>query len=493
MKKLFWLFLISIVFCGTCFATKQIKRNISIYSSMNYKANVAPQNDSLIFGDHRQTDSKIQNELSLNNFNQGVSQKQNEIIDVKMFGAKGDNKSDDTEAIQKAIDTLAKDGGAIYISPGTYRLSRPLIIKSNIQIKGAGHSSTLKPFDNANLDAVIRQENLASGGINYVEFSDFQIDGNVASGNPNIYGILIAAYECKFNQLEVRWCRYGMDINLITTDTYKNLMNLITNCRVHDFDVFGIRVSTDSMIVNCLISGAGRRLGNRDWNTSGIFCDGWGVQIQNNHLWGNLRDIYVSWAKSVMIRDNMIEAMVGEAIYVAGRSGDFIISNNIFHNSDIKNNIPEVSFIRFDIVKGEVGVESLIYNNIFVTSEGVSPRPYCVEESNYCDSNIIIFNRMTNAFTKKGIYRVGNATIVRDNFGINDSARGQAKISAGSTGILVKYDLEEMPKIQDISVTPINNMGKASKFWVSDLTNNSFKINVNTNPKGDAIFVWRIN
>lgn len=78
-------------------------------------------------------------------------------------------------------------------------------------------------------------------------------------------------------------------------------------------------------------------MGNTDWNTCGIFCDGWGVQIQNNHLWGNLRDIYVRWAMGVMIRDNLIEAMVREAVYVSGRSSDLIITNNVMYNNDIKS------------------------------------------------------------------------------------------------------------------------------------------------------------
>jgi len=48
---------------------------------------------------------------------------------VKDFGAKGDDITDDSEALQKAFDWAAETGGKIEPSPGTFRLSRPIKIK----------------------------------------------------------------------------------------------------------------------------------------------------------------------------------------------------------------------------------------------------------------------------------------------------------------------------------------------------------------------------
>ena len=42
------------------------------------------------------------------------------ILDVSRFGTKGDGKTDDTDAIQKAIDGLPKDGGVVYFPPGRF-------------------------------------------------------------------------------------------------------------------------------------------------------------------------------------------------------------------------------------------------------------------------------------------------------------------------------------------------------------------------------------
>ncbi|HWC99078.1 MAG TPA: glycoside hydrolase family 28 protein [Candidatus Sulfopaludibacter sp.] len=53
-------------------------------------------------------------------------------FDVRDSGAKGDGKTKDTAAIQKAVDACAQAGGGIvYVSPGTY-LSGTIVLKSNV-------------------------------------------------------------------------------------------------------------------------------------------------------------------------------------------------------------------------------------------------------------------------------------------------------------------------------------------------------------------------
>ena len=39
------------------------------------------------------------------------------LLDVRTFGARGDGISDDTDAVQQAIDEGARSGRAVYISP----------------------------------------------------------------------------------------------------------------------------------------------------------------------------------------------------------------------------------------------------------------------------------------------------------------------------------------------------------------------------------------
>ncbi|MBC7328381.1 hypothetical protein H5T87_09770 [bacterium] len=52
------------------------------------------------------------------------------------FGAKGDGKTDDTAAFQKALDEAGKKGGVVFVPPGDYLIKSHLIIPANVTLEG---------------------------------------------------------------------------------------------------------------------------------------------------------------------------------------------------------------------------------------------------------------------------------------------------------------------------------------------------------------------
>jgi hypothetical protein len=68
-----------------------------------------------------------------------------ELTNVKDFGATGDGSTDDTNAIQAAVNKL----GTIYFPPGQYRLTRPVILQGDQQynLVGAGGTYVYGAFD----------------------------------------------------------------------------------------------------------------------------------------------------------------------------------------------------------------------------------------------------------------------------------------------------------------------------------------------------------
>lgn len=110
-----------------------------------------------------------------------------EYITPAMFGAMGDGKTDDTSAIQSAINSLKGKAGNIFFSQGQYRITAPLVIKSNINLRGVSSvkygrynsdiPSTVIFYDGDNtIESVIKYDRDGStvfgGGI-----SNLSIDG----------------------------------------------------------------------------------------------------------------------------------------------------------------------------------------------------------------------------------------------------------------------------------------------------------------------------
>ncbi|MAT14430.1 MAG: hypothetical protein CMJ46_04080, partial [Planctomyces sp.] len=64
------------------------------------------------------------------------------VLSVNEFGAVGDGVTDDTAALQAALD--AAEGGELYIDPGVYLVSDTLLVSSNTVVHGASGNSVLK-------------------------------------------------------------------------------------------------------------------------------------------------------------------------------------------------------------------------------------------------------------------------------------------------------------------------------------------------------------
>lgn len=150
-------------------------------------------------------------------------------INVRWFGAKGDNVSDDTLAFVKARNLINSfGGGEIDVPDGNYRLKDFVIDQSRIVFKGtqylSGYESidnslvTLLPVDGANFIARLKIGTVSNAA--YSGFRDILFDGE----NNCEYGCFIDCgmtilERCIFNQFE-----YGCVISAAGN------MNIIRDC-----------------------------------------------------------------------------------------------------------------------------------------------------------------------------------------------------------------------------------------------------------------------
>lgn len=104
------------------------------------------------------------------------------------YGAKGDGITDDTIAIQLAIDTVAGlGGGIVFIPKGTYICSQ-VKMRTNVDIKGAGWSSIIKQkASSLNTHLVI----LYDEDVEFGSLMDLKLDGNKAGQSTANRGIFL--------------------------------------------------------------------------------------------------------------------------------------------------------------------------------------------------------------------------------------------------------------------------------------------------------------
>lgn len=72
-----------------------------------------------------------------------IDSKLKDVVSVKDFGATGDGTTDDTAAIQAAIDSLTS-GGVVYFPPGTYRIARTTGTNDNYGLKVVNSNTVLQ-------------------------------------------------------------------------------------------------------------------------------------------------------------------------------------------------------------------------------------------------------------------------------------------------------------------------------------------------------------
>jgi hypothetical protein len=112
-----------------------------------------------------------------------VQSKLRDVVSVRDFGAAGDGVTDDTVAIQAAIDSLAATGGTVFFPPGTYRIARNVgtndrwgikITASNITLQGS--NAFLRRFNT----------NISTYALAYPILFVGTPDSNVASATQNV-------------------------------------------------------------------------------------------------------------------------------------------------------------------------------------------------------------------------------------------------------------------------------------------------------------------
>ena len=170
-------------------------------------------------------------------------------IDVKTVGAKGDGSTDDTDAIQTALDT----GNDVFIPKGTY-IVNGIEMLSNQTLKGESTTkSVIKMKDNATNNAVIKTKTSTSMR---PEVTNLAVDGNKTNNSNVIDGIYFfnesgsTNSHAYINKVRVYQCSG----NGITLDRQLEARIINSICNNNDKNGIYLPNTSDATIQNCTCS-----------------------------------------------------------------------------------------------------------------------------------------------------------------------------------------------------------------------------------------------
>ena len=100
-----------------------------------------------------------------------------EVISVKDFGATGDGTTDDTAAIQAALDAVTTIGAIVYFPSGTYKTTSTITITKSVLLSGSGCAAKIAP--NFGTTDVISVTGTSLAGPNGIVFDGIFIQPSV--------------------------------------------------------------------------------------------------------------------------------------------------------------------------------------------------------------------------------------------------------------------------------------------------------------------------
>ncbi|HEU4914755.1 MAG TPA: glycosyl hydrolase family 28-related protein [Candidatus Saccharimonadales bacterium] len=423
-----------------------------------------------------------------------------QILYAADYGAVFDGSTDDASALQSAITAANSSDKILMLPPGTAIVGTPLSISGPITIVGSGRESTILKAANGLNDYVIKFTGGSPGvGIVGAKFADFSIDGNAA--NQTAGGGILAdgAVQCSFERLHF-YSLYNWGLKLGPTT--------------------GGGFGHHNRVVSCLFdnSGASAGFGGGVWVTSND--ENWFLATDFEFLGGSSAPIgtapimlydqaglqFITSCNFVNGSNNCIGVRVQNAFKtkIVGCTFDGVPGDNIFLAANkcvVIGNVITQPGDGGSVAASGIHLEfnthfNVVTANSLETSDGAGEtRSLIREESTGGGGDNIITGNSTTwggvAPTVSLIESAGTNTIVRNNIGWVTDNEGTATVASGSTTVAVNHGLESAPALQNISVTPTNNLGTAAKFWISGITTTQFTINVDADPGATtATFVW---
>lgn len=463
-----------------------------------------------------------------------LAQKLSDIaVSVKDFGAVGDGITDDTAAIQAAIDSLTA-GGSCFFPRGTYLISDTITlgyVGEGIRLHGVALHGTVilqsnasaKIFEVSDINVTIEKFRLTyvDQGLTGATAVDFVLGDNT------------------LRDVVIQGADIGVEISGGNCEVSRVSMNDLTTC--------GILVAN---AITAVIQSV------NIYNSDTAYCTLGGIRLFNTcayitvigvTIYGGTYGITVDAAVPGPTSSPRYNSFHGVACY-GSLNGSSILNcyelnfNSCWFSTNSSNGVylENVNGVKF-IGGGAIGNSLrgvLLESGLNVLFDGFSARANSVESAGVYSGIVVAAN--VNKFTvtncvlgedyeldygrqKHGLeilagtsnnYTVtGNTVTGNNDIGISDGGTGDTKYIANNVGYInsvkfqtvmnianfvatVPHYLDVTPNITDFVVLPVGNVANSgvTRWWVDNITSTDFRITVDTAVSGvDLFFTVSIN
>ncbi len=340
------------------------------------------------------------------------------LLNVRDFGAKGDGKAIDTQALQRAIDAAAERKGAVFVPPGVYR-SGELQLRAHVSVVAIPSWDYGNPGDTA----IMLADKNASCLLNLTGARGATLDGLALDGGNlgnGIHGIFLNKPEFQHeDSFRIERCRVarftgdGLSLKRAWCFSVRHSMlafNVGDGLRLQGWDGF--------IMDNWFSGNRGAGFGARDVNAS--------VTLTANRIeWNAQENILIQGGNAYNITGNFFDraGTCGLALLPRGEvsCGQMTITGNYFRRSG-KNAKPssyDSCQIRMDNAEGIACVGNSLRTGRDDGGGGLWSPAYGIVYHNLADSvitnNVIHGGAMKQLLADLGGH--GHGVIVKDNPG----------------------------------------------------------------------------